>query len=231
MTSKECYDIQWRNGSGSDSTNALPTSIAVIPTSIQTNQPLSTKSKISQILTINGRSAKNSFYGRARLRPPSIVWEGVAGTGGVTAPTSPRITAMGVATTVNATAEAIFSQQIAASAHHSEVNCRSDAATPTPSSDLPEYIVRPNKPNIMGSSSYQPPSLVREDSVLNSLECWDYSVELECLQGPDGRILLVNIMPMTLNNFWGVADFWLSDICPRFRDGLSLQFCCCRIFL
>ena len=208
MTSKECYDIQWRNGSGSDSSNALPTSIAVIPTSIQTNQPLSTKSKISQILTINGRSAKNSFYGRARLRPPSIVWEGVAGTGGVTAPTSPRITAMGVATTVNATAEAIFSQQIAASAHHSEVNCRSDAATPTPSSDLPEYIVRPNKPNIMGSSSYQPPSLVREDSVLNSLECWDYSVELECLQGPDGRILLVNIMPMTVNNFWGVADFF-----------------------
>ena len=24
------------------------------------------------------------------------------------------------------------------------------------------------------------------DSALNSLECWDYSVELECLRGPDG---------------------------------------------
>lgn len=24
------------------------------------------------------------------------------------------------------------------------------------------------------------------ESNLNSLECWDYSVELECLQGPDG---------------------------------------------
>ena len=25
------------------------------------------------------------------------------------------------------------------------------------------------------------------DSTLNSLECWDYSVELECLRGPDGK--------------------------------------------
>ena len=24
------------------------------------------------------------------------------------------------------------------------------------------------------------------ESALNSLECWDYSQELECLQGPDG---------------------------------------------
>lgn len=28
--------------------------------------------------------------------------------------------------------------------------------------------------------------LMRAESNLNSLECWDYSVELECLQGPDG---------------------------------------------
>ncbi len=25
------------------------------------------------------------------------------------------------------------------------------------------------------------------ESTLNSLECWDYSVELECLRGPDGN--------------------------------------------
>ena len=28
------------------------------------------------------------------------------------------------------------------------------------------------------------------ESNLNSLECWDYSVELECLQGPNGKINL-----------------------------------------
>ena len=27
----------------------------------------------------------------------------------------------------------------------------------------------------------------KSDSALNSLECWDYSVELECLNGPDGK--------------------------------------------
>ena len=26
------------------------------------------------------------------------------------------------------------------------------------------------------------------ESALNSLECWDYSVELECLRGPDGML-------------------------------------------
>ena len=28
------------------------------------------------------------------------------------------------------------------------------------------------------------------DSTLNSLECWDYSVELECLRGPDGKFTI-----------------------------------------
>ena len=28
------------------------------------------------------------------------------------------------------------------------------------------------------------------DSTLNSLECWDYSVELECLRGPDGKFFI-----------------------------------------
>ena len=28
------------------------------------------------------------------------------------------------------------------------------------------------------------------DSTLNSLECWDYSVELECLRGPDGKFII-----------------------------------------
>ena len=203
MSSKEVCDkkpsiVQWRNGSGSDSTNALPTSIAVIPASLAASLPQNTRSKISQTLSINGRSPKTSYFGKARIRAPSLVWEGVAGhlKGGVTAPSSPRVTAMGVATTVNATAEAIFSQQIAGSlsSHNSEINCRSDGVTPTPpspSTDFAEFVIRPNKPNAISSSSYHPPSLVREDSVLNSLECWDYSVELECLQGPDGMILFI----------------------------------------
>ena len=191
---KKASIVQWRNGSGSDSSNALPTSIAVIPVSNGTDQPQNAKSKISQTLcTIKCNSPKCSFFGKPRIRAPSLVWEGVAGplTGCVTAPASPRVTAMGVATTVNATAEAMFSQQLAGNlaAHHSGFNCRSDGATPTPpspTSDLPEISLRQNKPKYIRASSYGPPSLAREDSVLNSLECWDYSVELECLQGPDG---------------------------------------------
>ena len=37
------------------------------------------------------------------------------------------------------------------------------------------------------SESHQPASL-RLDSGLNSLEYWDYSVELECLSGPEGKV-------------------------------------------
>ena len=197
---KKVSIVQWRNGSGSDSSSALPTSIAVIPTSNGNDlQQHNAKSKTSQTLcTIKCNSPKCSFFGKPRIRAPSLVWEGVAGplTGCVTAPASPRVTAMGVATTVNATAEAMFSQQLAGSlaAHHSGVNCRSDGATPTPpspTSDMPDFRIPQNPPKyIRAASSYGPPSLVREDSVLNSLECWDYSVELECLQGPDGMNIL-----------------------------------------
>lgn len=29
----------------------------------------------------------------------------------------------------------------------------------------------------------------KRDSInLNSLDCWDYSIELECLKGPEGKI-------------------------------------------
>jgi hypothetical protein len=38
-----------------------------------------------------------------------------------------------------------------------------------------------------GRMDAQPHSL-RLDSGLNSLEYWDYSVELECLSGPEGRL-------------------------------------------
>ena len=60
MSSKESYDkkpsiIQWRNGSGSDSTNALPTSIAVIPVSLAASLPQNTRSKISQTLGLIGK--------------------------------------------------------------------------------------------------------------------------------------------------------------------------------
>ena len=207
---KKISIVQWRNGSGSDSSSALPTSIAVIPTSNGSNVSQNTKSKTSQTLcTIKCNSPKCSFFGKPRIRAPSLVWEGVAGplTGCVTAPTSPRVTAMGVATTVNATAEAMFSQHLAGSltAHHSGVNCRSDGATPTPpspTSDLPEFSLRQNPPNyIRSQSSYGPPSLMREDSVLNSLECWDYSVELEMLQGGDG----MNIIAIVSENSYAAS--------------------------
>ena len=34
----------------------------------------------------------------------------------------------------------------------------------------------------------QQPASLRMDSGLNSLEYWDYSVELECLSGPEGTV-------------------------------------------
>lgn len=37
------------------------------------------------------------------------------------------------------------------------------------------------------TANTMPPPLRKTDSTLNSLECWDYSVELECLRGPDGE--------------------------------------------
>jgi hypothetical protein len=38
------------------------------------------------------------------------------------------------------------------------------------------------------------------DSALNSLECWDYSVELECLSGADGwNLIFKNFLKFTLN--------------------------------
>ena len=37
------------------------------------------------------------------------------------------------------------------------------------------------------TTSRNAPANRRSDSTMNSLECWDYSVELECLQGPEGK--------------------------------------------
>ena len=161
---------------------------------------------------------------KARVRPPSLVWEGIGGhlTGGVTAPTSPRITAMGVATTVNATAEAIFSQQIAGTlSTSSNENCRSDGVTPTLPTNYPgsDSHVSSSYPSL----SYQPPSITRENSVLNSLECWDYSVELECLQGPNGRIKieLSNLTKMVLNTVYGKRAS-VHDLAVELKETNSL---------
>ena len=41
--------------------------------------------------------------------------------------------------------------------------------------------------NYGNSQTHHPSVLRRADSAMNSLECWDYSVELECLQGSDGK--------------------------------------------
>ena len=42
--------------------------------------------------------------------------------------------------------------------------------------------------NCGNSQTHHHPSVLRRaDSAMNSLECWDYSVELECLQGSDGK--------------------------------------------
>ena len=44
--------------------------------------------------------------------------------------------------------------------------------------------------HVMSSPSMesQQPASLRLDSGLNSLEYWDYSVELECLSGPEGEL-------------------------------------------
>lgn len=39
------------------------------------------------------------------------------------------------------------------------------------------------------NSDTEPESLVWDSSGLNSLDLWDYTIELECLQGPEGIIL------------------------------------------
>ena len=49
----------------------------------------------------------------------------------------------------------------------------------------------PPSPQMSGSGqrsySSETSRAALNESTLNSLECWDYSVELECLSGPDGR--------------------------------------------
>ena len=41
---------------------------------------------------------------------------------------------------------------------------------------------------VQSPSENQQPASLRMDSGLNSLEYWDYSVELECLSGPEGTV-------------------------------------------
>ena len=50
-------------------------------------------------------------------------------------------------------------------------------------------------PSIILSSEDEPASLssVRSDSCLNSMEYWDYSVELECIQGPEGESCVITV--------------------------------------
>ena len=91
-------------------------------------------------------------------------------------------------------------------------NERCDAATSRKSSSVASTILMRRAPSIVfedvgGSASQErrawdatpssPQTSLRSsvavdasrvaESTLNSLECWDYSVELECLSGPDGK--------------------------------------------
>ena len=91
-------------------------------------------------------------------------------------------------------------------------NERCDAATSRKSSSVASTILMRRAPSIVfedvgGSASLErhaweatpssPQMSLRSgvtvdanrvtESTLNSLECWDYSVELECLSGPDGK--------------------------------------------
>jgi len=45
----------------------------------------------------------------------------------------------------------------------------------------------PSSPQMSVRSSVTVDANRVAESTLNSLECWDYSVELECLSGPDGK--------------------------------------------
>ena len=60
----------------------------------------------------------------------------------------------------------------------------------------------PPSPQMSSANHHRPQPYATEsnraavaESTLNSLECWDYSVELECLSGPDGtRPLFLNFI-------------------------------------
>lgn len=110
-----------------------------------------------------------------RVRPPSIVWEGVA----VGPPSSPsaNVTAMGAAN----------------AAIHQNYVSYNQTVLPTmgnSSSSYGESAIYQATPTSTSPTSCEPPSSYTSISTtkdLSSLECWDYSVELECLRGPDGR--------------------------------------------
>jgi hypothetical protein len=66
------------------------------------------------------------------------------------------------------------------------------------------------------------------DSGLNSLEYWDYSVELECLSGPEGRRAGSNGSTGTTVSSWFVSpDLKVGDLVvmavlePQCRAGVS----------
>jgi len=51
-------------------------------------------------------------------------------------------------------------------------------------SNWPEGLVTSSQPNT------SIPSTKQGESNMNSLDCWDYSMELECLNGQDGKVIL-----------------------------------------
>lgn len=91
----------------------------------------------------NNDKSEKSWSSRIARRPPSIVWEGIAGSAN----------------------DQIWLQ-----------------TSPSTSISVTNASIAVNS-----TSSGSMPPLRKSDSTLNSLECWDYSVELECLRGPDGK--------------------------------------------
>ena len=130
--------------------------------------------------------------GVTRVRAPSTVWEGVAS--GPSTPTEAHITAMGAA---NA---AIYQKQV--SYNQAVVNESSTSRSSSSNSIVYEL------------NSYASLSTPKD---LSSLDCWDYSVELECLQGQDGRAILSSCQ------LWMVITGQLLLCCTKWPTGPIFQ--------
>jgi hypothetical protein len=61
-----------------------------------------------------------------------------------------------------------------------------------------------------------------ESPTLNSLECWDYSIELECLQGPEGK---TNLFLYNLVMAYDIFTVCAADRNKLFRSKILFYLC------
>ena len=96
-------------------------------------------------------------------RPPTLCWEGVAL--GWKSEEFPRPRSRG-------------GNEIPSSPHHHPLSLSAGLGWKTAADpSTADFSEIPTTPSL---------SSVKSDSALNSMEYWDYSVELECLSGPEG---------------------------------------------